>query len=578
MRKSAGRRAKTGLPAPRTESHRLLETARKCYEARAWGDAFDALQQADASVPLDRDDLERLAWSAGLIGKNDVFLGALERLHKACVELDEHPRAARAAFWIGFRLLSLGSRSGATGWLARAGRLVEHVEETCAERGYLLLPTVYRELAQGSDAEAEAVAREAAAIGERCRDGDLVALARQLESRAQFGQGRSASGLALLDEVMVATTSGELSPLVTGIVYCSAIDTCRQFCALDRAREWTSKLASWCEQQPQLVTFTGLCLIHRAEIMQLCGDWNDAIEEVRLVCERLNEGDPEIFGDACYQQAELFRLRGDVAAAEDAYRRASENGREPQPGLALLRLAQGQPDEAICAVRRVLSTTRAGWQRARLLPAFVEIALAAGRIEEADQASRELDAIARELGTEILAAMAAHARGAVALAAGDARNASERLRHAFDVWHRAGVPYIAARIRVLLGRAFLALGDRDGAALEVAAARKVFEQLGATFDLERLPADTIEDAAPAPASAAGPERSAKRPREATHGLSAREIEVLRLVARGMTNKAIAIQLFLSERTVDRHVSNIFTKIDVASRAAATAFAYENGIA
>jgi ATP/maltotriose-dependent transcriptional regulator MalT len=363
-----------------------------------------------------------------------------------------------------------------------------------------------------------------------------------------------------------------------GIVYCSAIDTCHQFCALDRAREWTSRLASWCEQQPQLVTFTGLCLIHRAEIMQLCGDWNDAIEEVRPICERLNEGDPEIFGDACYQQAELFRLRGDVAAAEDAYCRASDNGREPQPGLALLRLAQGQPDEAIHAVRRVLSTTRASWQRARLLPAFIEIALAAGRIEEADEASRELDAIARELGTEILAAMAAHARGAVALAAGDARSASERLRHAFGVWHRAGAPYIAARIRVLLGRAFLALGDRDGAALEVAAARKVFEQLGAASDLDRLPADTAEDAASAPASIAGSERRAKRPREATHGLSAREIEVLRLVARGMTNKAIAIQLFLSERTVDRHVSNIFTKIDVASRAAATAFAYENGIA
>jgi ATP/maltotriose-dependent transcriptional regulator MalT len=541
------------------------------YEAKAWGDAFDALQQADESVPLDRGDLERLAWSAGLIGKDDVFLGALERLYKACVELDERAHAARAAFWIGFRLMLLGSRSGATGWLARAARLVEHVEESSAERGYLLLPTVYRELAQGSDAEAEAVAREAAAIGERCRDGDLVALARQLEARAQFGQGRSASGLALLDEVMVATTSGELSPLVMGIVYCSAIDTCHQFCALDRAREWTSRLARWCEQQPQLVTFTGLCQIHRAEIMQLCGDWNDAIEEVRQICERLNKGDPEIFGNACYQQAELFRLRGDVAAAEEAYCRASENGREPQPGLALLRLVQGQPDEAIHAVRRVLSTTRASWQRARLLPAFVEIALAAGRIEEADEASRELDAIAHELGTEILAAMAAHARGEVALAAGDARSASERLRHAFGIWNRAGVPYIAARIRVLLGRAFLVLGDRDGAALEVAAARKVFVQLGATSDLDRLPADTAEDAASALARP-------KHPRQATHGLSAREIEVLRLVARGMTNKAIAIQLFLSERTVDRHVSNIFAKIDVASRAAATAFAYENGIA
>lgn len=571
MRKSGGRRAATDRTASRTGARGLLETARMRYEARAWGDAFNALQKADASAPLDRDDLERLAWSAGLIGNDDAFLGAFARLHKACVESDERARAARAAFWIGFRLWSLGSQSRATGWLARAGRLVEHVEETCVERGYLLLPTVYRLLAEGRDADAEAVAHEVAAIGERSHEGDLVALARHLEARAQLGQGRSASGLALLDEVMLATTSGEISPLVTGIVYCGAIAICHQFYVLDRAREWTSALTKWCAEQPQLVTFTGLCLIHRAAIMQLGGDWNDAIEEIRQICERLNEGDPEVFGDACYQQAELFRLRGDVAAAEDAYRRASENGCEPQPGLALLRLAQGQSDEAICAVRRILATTGASWQRARFLPAFVEIALAAGRIEEADEASRELDAIARELGTKILDAMAAHARGAVALAAGDAQSASEQLRHAFGVWHRAGAPYIAARIRVLLGRAFVALGDRDGAALEIAAARKVFEQLGATSDLERMLADTTAHEA----RATGSERSPRRP---THGLTTRELEVLRLVARGMTNKAIASQLFLSGRTVDRHVSNILTKIGVASRAAATAFAYENGIA
>jgi DNA-binding NarL/FixJ family response regulator len=542
-------------------SKSLLEHGRASFDRRAWAEAFDALARAQSEAPLDRDDVERLVSSAALRGNDEAFFGALERLHDACVEANEPRRAARAAFWIGFHLSSLGGGSAASGWLARASRLLENENETepCAERGYLLLPEVYRQLGASDHAGAAETARRAVRIGEQCRERDLVALARNLEGRALVRQGRVEAGLALLDEVMLGVTSGELSSVVTGIVYCNVIVCCQQVYAFDRAREWTAALSRWCNEQPELVTFTGHCLVHRAEIMQLGGAWREAIEAVRQVCERSTDADPDVFGDACYQEAELLRLRGDFAEAEEAYRRASENGREPQPGLALLRLAQGQTDAAVSAIRRVLSTTTVKWQRARLLPAFVEIMLAAGELDEARAACRELEEVARDFGTEILGAMAAHARGAVASAEGDARAAIEPLRRAFGVWHRVGAPYIAARIRVLLGRACVALGDRDGAELERIAARKVFEELGARADLAAL------DAAPAP------------PPGRQIGLSPRELEVLRLLATGKTNKAIASALFVSERTVDRHVSNIFAKIGVASRAGATAFAYENGI-
>jgi ATP/maltotriose-dependent transcriptional regulator MalT len=539
-----------------------LDHGRASFDRRAWGDAFEAFARVEGTAPLDRDDLERLAWSAALRGRDEAFLGALEQLHNACVEVQERKRAARAAFWIGFHLSSLGATSAA-GWLARASRLVENEKEPCAERGYLLLPAVHRHLADADDLAAQKVASEAARTGERCGDGDLVALARNLEGRALVRQARVEAGLALLDEVMVDVTSGALSPLVTGIVYCNVIASCQQVYALDRAREWTAALARWCNEQPQLVTFTGHCHVHRAEIMQLGGAWREAIEEVRQVCDRCTDADPDVFGDACYQRGELLRLRGDLAQADKAYRLAIENGREPQPGLALLRLAQGQTEAATSAIRRVLSTTTVKWQRARLLPAFVEIMLSAGELDEARTGRRELENIARDFGTEILGAMAAHARGAVSVAEGEHRGAIEPLRHAFGVWHRAGAPYIAARIRVLLGRSYLGLGDREGAQLERDAARKVFEALGAVADLAAL------DAADGAASTGKPAPA--------HGLSNRELEVLRLLASGKTNKAIARELFLSERTVDRHVSNIFTKIGVSSRASATAFAYENGL-
>lgn len=537
-----------------------LAKGRSCYAERRWADAVKALLNAARNAPLDAADLDRLAWAAALAGDDDVFLETLERLHKVSVQSGRNKQAAHAAFWIGFRLMGLGAAGRSVGWLTRASRYIENEPAPCAESGYLMLPEVFRQLAEANDAKAEETARQAGEIGESCHDSDLVAIARNLQGRAVLRQGRIHEGLALLDEVMIAVTSGELSPLVTGLVYCNVIATCQQMHAVDRASEWTTALARWCDAQPQLATFTGHCLVHRSEILQLGGKWNRAMEEVKQACDRVGKNaDPDVFGNACYQRAEILRLRGELTEAEAAYRLASENGRDPQPGLALLRLSQGRKQEAFKAMERIVSSTTATWQRARMLPAYVEIALASGEVDRARIASAELSQIAEGYESPILGAMAAHASGVLQLAEANPGQAVEPLRHALIVWTRVGAPYIAARIRVDLARAYAALGDVDGSQLEIDAARQVFRQLGAEPDLQALAATD-------------------RPgRHSTNDLSARELEVLRLVAKGKTNKSIARQLGLSERTIDRHLSNIFNKINVSSRAAATAYAYEHDL-
>jgi DNA-binding CsgD family transcriptional regulator len=538
---------------------------RDAFERRAWRDAYEALTEAAAASPLHADDVERLALSASLTGHEPAALEAFERLHHVRLEAGETHRAARAAYWLSMRLFSLGETARASGWLARAQRLVESEGSDSVERGYLKLPQVFRFTAAGDYVAARATAADAAEIGARHGDRDLQALARSFEGRALIRQGKLAEGLALLDEAMLDVTSHELSAVVTGLVYCGAIAACQQSYALDRAREWTAALSDWCEEQPQLVSFAGACLIHRSEILQLGGAWPEAVEEARRASQRLAPSRGGEAGNAFYQQAELHRLRGETEAAERAYAMASERGRDPQPGLSLLRLAQGRVDLAAAAMRRVLAATSEPLKRTAVLPAHVEIMLAAGDLAEARRAAAELSAIGEGFGLGSLSAMADHALGTVVLAEGDARGAIEPLRRAQELWQHIGAPYPSARVRVAVARAFRALGDHDGAALELAAARKLFAELGAAAELAAMEAPSAAEPEPAPTA-----------RDA-HGLSARELEVLRLLAAGATNKLIARKLFVSERTIDRHVSNIFAKLDVPTRAAATAWAYQHGV-
>jgi DNA-binding CsgD family transcriptional regulator len=539
-----------------------LELGRESFRRQAWGDAYRRLSAAAGEAPLDAEDVERLAASAQLLGRNAESLDLLTRAHQGFLAAANPQRAARAAFWIGFALMNRGEAARAGGWLARAERLLDDAGLDCAERGYLLLATARRCLSDGDVAGAYDAFAAAAAIGLRFADRDLVAMARHGMGRAVLEQGDLRRGAALLDEAMVAVLAGEVSPILAGIIYCSVLDACHQVYDLGRAREWTTALTAWCAAQPDMVPFRGHCQIRRAELLQLKGDWSDALSEARRV--RAQPGEPASWSPvraALYRIAELHRLRGEFAEAEAAYTQTSEQGRSPHPGLALLRLAQGQTEAATAAIRRATAEARNDRDRSQLLSASVEILLAAGDVAGARGGADELAAIAERLEAPFLRALAAQAAGAVLLAEEQPRAALAELRRAAALWQELDAPYEGARVAVLVARACRALGDAEGGAMELTAARRAFERLGAASDLARLDS---QSAAPEPGT--------------TGTLTAREVQVLRLVASGRTNRAIAAELRISEKTVARHVSNIFTKLGLSSRAAATAWAYESGLA
>jgi ATP/maltotriose-dependent transcriptional regulator MalT len=530
-----------------------LERGRALCAQGAWLDAHAALTRADRSARLGSADIEQLATSAYMLGRLDEYVEAMARAHQIHLDAGGERPAARCAFWAGMSLLLAGEMGRGTGWIGRAQRLVDG---DCVEQGYLGLPAAFRCQMQGDYEAGAAVAGDAAAIAQRFGDRDLFALAIHAQGTMLIRRGRILDGLALLDEAMVAVTSGEVSPIASGMVYCGVILACRAAYAPARAREWTAALTRWCERQPDMVAFTGRCHVHRAEVRQLEGAWADALEEARRAADRAERGNHRsALAEAAYLQGEVHRLRGAFLEAEDGYRAASEHGREPQPGLALLRLAQGDQQAAAAAIRRLLAETSDPAGRLAHLPAYAEIMLAAGDLDEARRAAHELDAASRSRDTELLRTIAAQTGGAVDLAAGDAARALPQLRRAWHAWEELEAPYEAARVRVLVGTACRELGDHDAAALDLEAARQAFEALGAAPDVARVEA-----------LAGG---------EMRHGLTSRELEILRLVAQGRTNRAIADELVLSERTVERHVTNTFAKLRVSTRAAATAYAYEH---
>jgi DNA-binding CsgD family transcriptional regulator/tetratricopeptide (TPR) repeat protein len=537
-----------------------LDQGRESFELQAWADAFAQLSVADGDTSLEPDDLVRLATAAYLLGRDDESAALWERAHHGFLSRDEEEPAARCAFWLGIGLLDRGELARGGGWLARARRLLDDGGRDCVERGYLLVPEVLQCLGRGDAATALALSGQAAEIGGRFDDPDLVGLARNLQGRVLISQGKTADGMSVLDELMIGVVAGEVSAVVAGLAYCSVIEACHEIFDLRRAQEWTTALTLWCETQPDLVPYSGQCLVHRAEIMQLQGTWPDAANAAQRACERFAGRPDQAAGAAFYQLAELHRLCGDFASAEEAYRGASRRGREPQPGLAQLWLAQGRVDPAPAAIRPVVDEAPARVARCRLLPAYVEIMLAANDVEAAGAATDELSEIADDLDAPLLRAFTAHAQGALRLVEGDAPAALVALRHGWTAWQKLDVPYEAARVRVLIGLACRKLNDEDTTQMELDAARSAFQQLGAAPDLARVEA-----------------LSRKRPAEVPGGLTAREVEVLRLVAGGKTNRSIAADLVLSEKTVARHVSNIFGKLGLSTRAAATAYAYEHGL-
>lgn len=530
-----------------------LELARVAYKEHRWTGAQEAFSDAQREGQLPARDLELAATTAFMLGLETEGVNTLTRAHEAFLAADDIAGAARCAAWLGIQLSNAGNRVRGRGWLARAQRLVHGQGEPEDDTGFLLIPLALGSLYSGDVDVALRAFDELADFAQRFGDRDLICLAQLGRGQARIAAGRIEEGMILLDEAMVAVTANEISPLPAGIIYCAVIGTCHLAYDLRRAHEWTAALDQWCAAQPDMIPYSAQCQAHRAALYRLHGAWREAYGAALIAQERFGRGDRDAAYGAFYQKGEIERLRGDFEDAEASYRRAGETGFEPQPGLALLALARGDREVALALIRSAVEGSDPG-TRLRMLPALVTIELASGRVGAARVAADELRTVGSDSRMPLLKASASHANAAVLLEEGDARGALGEARRASALWRDLDVPFELAQCRALIARAHRLLEDEASAEVEFQAARAIFAELGAQPSLEEL--DAVRRPADSP-------------------LTAREIEVLRLVASGLTNKAIAARLYLSDKTVARHLSNIFAKTDLPSRAAATAYAYQH---
>ena len=532
-----------------------LLQARDAYERRDWVLAFDRLQGAGDLAP---DDSMALATSAYLLGNVDEAVRALQGGYQDRIRNGDSLGAVRFASWLGLVLNVRGEMAVGSGWVARAQRLLETETADVVERGYLLVHEFFQHLGRGDFARAAETAVRVVETGRRFSEHDLIAQGLMMQGRMMIRSGRVPEGLALLDEAMVEISAAEVSPIVAGMVYCSLIEACQELSDFSRAASWTIALTRWCDAQPGLVPYTGQCSLHRGQIMRLRGAYDEALAEFALAQRRYQkEGTTAPAGMALTEQGDVLRIRGKVDEAEASYRLAAEFGHEPQPGLALAWLARGRTTAALSAVRRLLAEAHDPVHRSRMLPAAVEVLVSARLLDEARQNSDELTSIASAFGNSALRAMAAYAAATVHLASNETEDALSNARESCRLWSDVGSPYEAARARVVFARALRDVGDEDSATGELAVARSTFVRLAAAPGIQEI--DKLLGRA--------------RP----DGLTERELEVLRLVAEGRSNLDIARALVLSQKTVERHLSNIFTKLDVPSRTAAAAYAHEHGL-
>ncbi|WP_245685503.1 helix-turn-helix transcriptional regulator [Streptomyces yerevanensis] len=554
--------------APQAFCHEI-EQARDAVAHEAWAEAYAALRDLDHDR-LTPDDLAALADAAWWTSRVPESIEARMAAYSGYAAAGADRRAGYCAWMLFYEHQLAGRTAAAAGWLHRARRHLSG-EPECVEQCYLAWVEAEEAQRRGAFGEAMSCARRMADIAERCGSADLLAMSIEAQVSVLLAQGRIANGLDLLDEVMCSVMAGELSPFFTGWIYCLGLQQCMACADLERAVEWTDAAMAWCASMPEENNFRGLCRVHRVEVLELRGDWPAAESEATVTCRELLPYEARMAAEAFYLAGGIQRRRGDLAVAEASYERAHELGRDPQPGLALLRLAQGKATTASAALRLALAGEDGGGpgrlERCRLLAAQVEVCLALRQLDEARTTAGELASTAREWqqrresGTTVLHATAAQASGAVALAERDLDRAQPLLRRALALWQELGVPYEAAQVRMTLAAADRAAGDDEGARLELKAAHAAFERLGADPDARRAAAllSAVRDQLPG-------------------RLTEREAEVLRLVAVGRTNRSIASELMISEHTVARHLNNIFAKLDVPSRAAATAYAYTHGLA
>jgi DNA-binding CsgD family transcriptional regulator len=533
-----------------------LHRAREAYERREWVAAYRELSDLD-EAELRAEDFAALAITAYLLGRRNDCVHALQRAYQASVEAGDRPAAVRAAYLLTMTLWQAGEMAVGHGWHARAARLLDEVDEDVVERGYLYVAEMMGHILNGEFAEAFPLAPRITDYGRRFDEPDLLALGLNAEGRLMIYSGRVADGLKRMDEALVGVMAGEVSPVTAGTVYCSTIEACQEISDFGRAGAWTHALTTWCDAQPGLVAYTGQCATHRGQLLRLHGAYAEAVEELERAVDRyLAAGGDPALGLAHYERGETHRLRGDYDAADAAYASAAEHGHSTQPGRALFWLARGRRDAAAAAVRRLLAERQDPVHRSQVLPAAVEVLVVMGDTDGAAALGEELCGIGEAFGCTGLQAAGQYAVAVAELARGAAAPALQAARRAKDAWSQLSAPYEAARSQVLVGRALRLLGDEESAVADLTAARKAFAELGAGAVEQETAALLAEQKAPG-------------------GLSPREVEVLRLVAAGRTNPEIAAQLVLSEKTVARHLSNIFTKLGVGSRTSAAAFAYKH---
>lgn len=536
-----------------------LASARDAFAARRWPAAVERFAEAARAGDLGGHDHYRWAESAWWTGDIDQALALWRLAHDRFVAEGDLADAAMAATFVACHSFERGDEVTGSGWRRRAERLLDGLPEGPAH-GYPEYFRLFALMGAGDLAGANDAIERLRALGERHDEAELVALATLGEGRLLLKRGRFEEGMAVLDEAMLAALSDRLHPVWTGGIYCHVMDACHEVADVGRANEWTQLAERWCDDLPPEALYRGICRVHRAQVLRVRGAWQEAEHEAARACADVAHLHVGTVAEGHYELGEVRRQRGDRAGAEDAYRRAHELGRDPQPGLALLRLAEGDADAAATSIAVALDLDSGDrLARARLCAAQVEVALARDDRDTARAACGELEATAAAYEGSGLEAAAIQARGALALREGAAGEAASALRAACRRWQQLEAPHTAATARVLLADAYRLLGDDDAAELELDAALVVFRRLGATADADRVAARRARPTPPG-------------------GLSEREAEVLRHVARGATNREVAARLFISERTVHRHVSNIFTKLAVGSRTAAAAYAFDHGLA
>lgn len=533
---------------------------REAFARRNWRDAYAHLSMADHEAPLEPADLELLATAAYLVGDDDNATASWIRLHHDLIGAGRLERAARWGFWLSLQMLNGGEVAQATGWLARSQRLLKDRDKPCVEQGHGLVLTSLMAMRKGDTESARTGFEQAISLAEQFEDHDLLALGLLGLGQSLIQSNRRSEGVVRLDEAMVGVSAGDVSPALAGLVYCAVILFCQRIFDLRRAREWTRQLDRWCASQPDLAPYRGQCLVHRSEILQGDGDWQGALVEVMRAREHLANGSGAVVGRACYQQGELHRLTGNFSEANEMYQEAGRRGFEPQPGMSLLRLAEGNTAAAVVSMRGVADSA-SGPARLKLLGPYIEILVAGGDLDSARKVSDELTQFAASFDAPYLLAISTQATGTVLLAEGKLKAALALLREAWALWQQLEMPFEEARARVLIAQVCERRGDDDTAQMHFQAARSVFEQLGAAPSLAEL------DRLTAPEDAGPP-----------GGLTDRELEVLTLVASGETNRTIAAALGISEHTVARHLSNIFDKLGLSSRTAVGAFAHKHGLA